>query len=252
MKYIIFTLVCLFSLSLTAQQAEVAISYEIEQINQDEAQMHLYLQSLRDQERTVRAINFSLALPAGCVEITGQQSIFSEAWTEHLQEVQLIEGLELSYDDWQYSSRWQFGTADPGLPGTTPIIAPSQDEVALHIMKINLRGNCVDKLHFEQQQENPINQMGDSEVRPIHWTVIQPEIEVSVAGLQLYVFPNPTPDKLYVEGEGSMESKVNLVLSTIDGKQIASQQLKPTQAARATFDLSQLAAGMYMIQITPE
>jgi len=253
MKYILFTCCFLFSLALSAQQAEVAISYEIDQITESEAKMHLYLHSLTDQEQAIRAINFSLALPEGCASITGQQSIFSDAWTDYLQEVQLIDELDLNYNNWHYSSRYQFGAADPGLPGTTAIIAPAQGQAALPIMTISMEGSCVQQMYVEQQQENPINQMGDADVMPLGWAVIHPETELEIeAGLTMNIFPNPTPDRLHIELDGTRDQAIHFAITNIEGKQIASQQLEAQEEGKLSFDLSDLAAAMYMLQITQE
>jgi len=248
MKYILFFLVTLFSLSLTAQDAEVVLSYEIEQSTTNKSQMLIYLHSLSHKDQSIKAINFSVVLPTTCVKVIGQQSIFTEAWTDHLQEVQIINNLDLTYGDWHYSSRWQYGSADPGLPGTTAIIAPAQDKPSILMMTLDLEGTCTDKIYLEQQYENPVNQIGDANVKPLAWTVIAPKTKLELEGLELDFYPNPTRDHLYVNVKGKRDHPLTFFLTNTEGRQLNHVVLKKNQESSFSLNLSKFSASMYLLQ----
>lgn len=250
MKKLIYIIPLLFLGSLLPAQ-EVAISYEIVQSTENQATMQVYLQSLTDQDQAIKAINFSLALPENCVKITGQQSIFSDAWTDYLQEVQMIDQLDLSYNNWHYTHRWQYGAADPGMPTTTAVIAPAQGKDALMIMEIDLEGSCVDKLYLEQQAENAVNQMGDGNIFPIEWTVIHPKTDLAIQeGLSLEIYPNPVQDYLNLHFDGYRELKYQFELSTLDGKSLQRSELQPQISDDLRINMSNLPAAVYILSIS--
>jgi hypothetical protein len=250
MKKIIY-IIPLLLLSMTLPAQEVAISYEIDQKTDNQATMQIYLQSLTDQDRPVKAINFSLAMPEGCVKIAGQTTILSDAWTDYLQEVQMTDQLDLNYNNWHYSHRWQYGNADPGLPGTTAIIAPAQGQNPLRIMQINLEGSCADKLYLEQQAENPVNQMGDENVLPIEWTVFHPKTDLSLQeGLRLEIFPNPVQDHLTLHFEGLRELDYRFELATMDGKMLHADELQAQVSDDLIINMSHLPAAVYILSIS--
>lgn len=244
-------IILLFSLGALLQAQDVAISYEILPQNQNQATMQLYLQSLTDQDQAVKAINFSLALPEGCAKITGQEGVFSKSWTDFLQEVQIKDGLDLNYNNWNYSQRWQYGSADPGMPNTVPIIAPAQDSEPLLIMTIKLEGGCTDKVYLEQQGENPVNQMGDDNILPISWTVFHPKTELDLSEtLQLEVFPNPVADDLYIFFEGIREVDYQIELFSIDGKTLEKRVLSLGDAGNLEINVAHLPAAVYLLSIS--
>lgn len=229
---------------------EVAISYEIKSQGLDQATMQLFLQSITDQDQPIRAINLSMALPTGCAKITGQKSIFSDAWTDFLQEVQVTDKLDLTYNNWSYSQRWQYGSADPGLPSTTPVIAPAQGKNPLMIMEISLAGNCIDKLYLEQQVENPVNQMGDENVLPINWTVIHTNTEMELGqGLIINVYPNPVVNTLHVSFDGERTDDYEFELFSIDGKRLMAGELNEPGNDELVFDLHHLPAAVYVFSV---
>ncbi len=247
--YFILSLFLLLGGLMKAQ--EVAISYEIVPQTDNSSIIQLYMQSLTAEDQPIRAINFSLAMPAGCATITGQAAVFSDSWTDFLQEVQLTEKLDLTYNNWHYSQRWQYGSADPGLPNTTPVIAPAKGEDRLPIMQIMVEGSCADKLYLEQHVENPLNQMGDGDVQPIDWTVVHPKTELELEeGLLMKVFPNPVVDKLLVKFEGARDQAYSFSLYTLDGKYLMGTQLGMNEAEEVQMDMTQLPAAMYLLQIS--
>ena len=236
---------------LPAQQ--VAVSYEIEQQDGDKATLQVYLQSLSDEARAIGALNFSLAMPAGCIRVTGQESMLSEAWTDFLQEVQLVEELDLNYGNWHYSQRWQYGSADPGMPATAAILAPAQGEAPLRVMEISLEGNCADKLYLETQEENNLNQMGDGGMQPIDWVVIHPKTELELAeGLKMNIFPNPVVKELSIEANGLRENAYQITLSSMEGRQIWTQEWPASGPSTWTTDLGELPAAVYLLSISSQ
>jgi len=244
-------IILLFSVGALLQAQDVAISYEITPQNENQASMQVYLQSLTDQDQTINAINFSLALPEACVKISGQEAIFSETWTDFLQEVQMKEGLDLNYNNWHYTQRWQYGSADPGLPTSTTVLAPAQEKEPLLIMKINLEGSCTDIVYLEQESENPVNQMGDENVLPIAWTVFHPKTELELSeSLQLEVFPNPVEDALHVSFDGVMDADYQIQLSTIDGKMLDKRVMKMNEGSDCQFKVDHLPSAVYILSVS--
>lgn len=252
MKKILYILP-LFLLSSMLSAQEVALSYEITPQLNNQATMQIYLQSMTEQPKAIRAVNFSIAIPEGCAKITGQEGIFTEAWTDFLQEVQMTDKLDLSYGNWNYSHRWQYGSADPGMPGTSAIMAPAQGEAALEIMKINLEGTCVDKLYLEQQSENKVNQIGNGDILPINWTVIHPKTDLELQeGLKLEIFPNPVQDDLKLSFNGVREFTYQFELSTLDGKMLGQYELEPQASEELQIPMSHLPSAVYVLSISTE
>lgn len=215
--------------------------------------MKVYLQSLTDQDKAIKAINFSLALPEACVKVTGQEALFSETWTDFLQDLQYTEHLDLNYNNWHYTRRWQYGNADPGMPNTAPVLAPAQGSDPLMIMQIELEGNCADQVYLEQQAENPVNQMGDENVQPIAWTVIHPKTDLTLEeGLKLEIFPIPVEDQLNLHFEGLREQDYHFELFTIDGKKLTEKELQAQVSEDLKIDMSYLSPAVYLLSISKE
>jgi len=235
-------------MSLYAQQ--VAISYEMDPISDQETQLQIYLQSLTEEAQLIRAINLSIALPEGCLEVASYSNVFTEAWTDYLQEVQTNKGVELMYQEKYYSQRWQYGCADPGLPSTSAIVVPAKGEAPLLGMTVTLSGSCLDHFYLEQQTENPLNQIGDTEVQPINWTIIQPETEISIGQEQsIHIYPNPVKDWLNLSFEGNFEEAFEVKLISQDGKTIWMKQLHPLEMPFNRFNLQDLPSAVYLLQI---
>ncbi len=225
-KVLYFILFPIFSLGALLPAQQLAISYEIIPQSDNELVMHVYLQSLTNQDQPIRAINLSLAIPESCVKITGQTAVFSDAWTDYLQEVQITDQLDLNYNNWHYDNRWQFGSADPGLPNTRAIIAPAQDKAALLIMQIRLKGNCTDKLYLENQTQNGLNQVGDAQMQAMEWIIIHPKASIELQnGVSLQAFPNPVNDVLNIHLDGHREHAYSLELFSLEGKMIMQEQM---------------------------
>ena len=250
MKKILFFL-CFLALASLMRAQEVAISYEIVPQGDNQASLLLYLQSMTEQDKAVRAINFSLALPEGCVDVTGQKAVFSDAWTDFLQEVDMTEGLDLSYANWHYSRRWQYGSADPGMPNTTAIMAPAQGKEPLFVMEISLEGSCTDQVYLEHQSENPINQMGGGDIRPINWTIVHPNTELELnEGLRLNIYPNPVQNDLHVKFEGQRDQAYHFELYSIDGKRLYSRIWSLDEGNAWALPMTELPAAVYHLSIS--
>jgi hypothetical protein len=248
MKTLISIFFCLV-LSFSALGQDVAVSYEILPQDENQAVTQVYLQSLTDQDQTIRAINLSLALPEGCARVVDQNTAFAEAWTEFLQEVKVNDEVDLSYNNWHYSHRWQYGNADPGMPNTAPVLAPAQGNPPLQIMQIKLEGTCTDKVYLEEQAENQVNQIGDEKISPIEWTVIHPRTELELApGQRLEIFPNPVVNTLQVKTVGQHDFPYHVELFTVDGKSIFRSNLSDTDALQ--IDMTTMPAAVYMLSIT--
>jgi hypothetical protein len=249
----IFFFFLMLSLGLSLQAQEVAVSYEIEKNGTDKSSLVVYMQSLTDQDVSIKAVNFSLALPEGCVFVTGQQAIFSSVWTDFLQESSLTTGLDLNYNNWNYNHRWQYGNADPGLPETTPLIVPANSKERLYVMEIQLEGSCADRVYLEQQGENRLNQMGDNDVLPIGWTVVHPRTELEIAeGLSLTVFPNPTRNAVTVTWNGPREVDYSFQLYNALGQLAQEGMILQSDPNEQIVDLSAYAQGTYYLKLAAQ
>lgn len=253
MKTLTHILIFLLALSTTLQAQQIAVSYEIEPNGTDKSTLVLYMQSMTDQEVEVKAVNFSLALPEGCAHVTGQQAIFSDVWTDFLQSSSFTADLDLSYGNWNYGHRWQYGNADPGLPETTPLIVPAQSKERLYVMEIQLEGSCADRVYLEQQGENRLNQMGDLDVLPIDWTVVHPRTELEIAeGLSLTAFPNPTHHVVTVTWNGPRAVDYSYQLYNTLGQLTQEGTLLQSDPSDQVVDLSAYAQGTYYLKLTSQ
>ncbi len=230
---------------------DIVLSYELKPVADDQYTLQVYMQSMSDQDVALGAINFSLALPAGCVQVMDQKSIFDDSWTSYLESVKSVPNLDLTYGNWHYSQRWQYGNADPGLPTTTEVVAPARQKEALKIMEISLKGSCADQLYLEQQAENGLNQMADAALKPITWTVAHPETELAIeGGLMMKVYPNPVGDLLNIHFEGERETALELELFSVEGKSMMRRRVDKYAGEEFTFNLADLPTGVYMLAVS--
>jgi hypothetical protein len=252
MKKTIFLLLLLSS-GLLLRAQEVAVSYDFEPIDEQRQTLRVYLQSTTEAAKTLRGINLSFAMPEGCVSLGEAQSLFRENWTEYLEENRQVADLDLSYGNWQYSQRWQYGNADPGLPATSPIQVPGSAEDRLLVLQVEVSGSCVEQLHLESQAENSLNQFGGANMQPIPWTVSHPRTEISLQeGLSLAVFPNPTHKLVKLQFDGLKDRDYNFQLSSTTG-QILQQGVILSNEMNQEIDLGRYAQGVYYLSFsTPE
>jgi len=247
-KLIILYLNLAFGLCVFGQQ--IAVSYEVDPVSDQEALMHIYLLSLTENPQQIQAINFSLALPENCLKVESYNNLFVEAWTDYLQEVQIKNNLDLSYNNTFYQQRWQYGCADPGLPGTAEIIIPASDEAPLLAMTLSLKGSCLDEFYLETQEENPINQIGNISMEPVPWIVIYPSTDIEFNSRQeVKIFPNPVEDKLNINFNGDFQ-EMQIGLTDQTGRIIRSKRINPFENPNNQFDLQELATGVYLLTIT--
>lgn len=243
-------IIFIFLLSLTTGFAQdVAVSYQFLSDEGQKHRMQLFLQSLDENPVDIHAVNFSISFPEGCVKILGQQGIFVDSWTDYLEEERLIEDLALTYGNWHHGFRWQYGVADPGLSETVGIIAPARHEEPLFIMEVLLEGTCPEQLYLEHQTENVMNQIGDSDMKPLDWIVVHPRKELSLSDeLKVSIFPNPTSGPIGLEFIGFKDSDFEIKLYDMHGKLIEHKRLKESETY-ISFDLSNHADGMYFLDI---
>jgi hypothetical protein len=251
MKNIIYIIFAFIGCSPLLGQ-DLVLSYEVNPVSEDQTSFSIYMQSMTDADQPIGAINFSLALPEGCVEVLDQQSIFSDAWTHYLENVKLIPQLDHSYGNWNYSHRWQYGNADPGLPTTLEVVAPARSKDMLKIMELSLKGTCADKVYLEQQHENSLNQMGDANLKSLSWTVVKAKTELEISENQwLKAYPNPVEDFLNVDLEGFEDQELWMELNSIDGKTLMVRTLDKYADKSLQLNVSHLPSGMYWLQLSP-
>jgi len=78
---------------------------------------------------------------------------------------------------------------------------------------------------------NPVNELAENTIAEVR------------------VFPNPTNDLFIVQAIGLVESNLELTLSDVQGKKVATQVILPG-STMAFFDVSTLYAGTYFISYT--
>ena len=135
----IWVLLLLLTSSLSAQELEV--SYEVLPQAADKHLVRVYVQSTSEQPLDLRAVNFSFAFEGKCAALETFESIFDQSWTRHLVENQQYGELDLHYDQAWYSTRLQYGNADPGLPATAQLTAPAKGEAPLQVMELTFTGS---------------------------------------------------------------------------------------------------------------
>jgi len=233
---------------LFAQQ--VVVSYDFEQFNENETLLKVYLQSDESAPQIVRGINLSFVLPEGCVTVTSFESLFTESWTEYLEDAQLFKGLALSYGSWEYSQRWQYGNADPGLPATTEIEVPGTNEERLQVLELTLEGSCAEQLYLETQAENRLNQMGDEVMTPISWVVQHPRSEISLGDeLSLHVYPIPSRKYVNLKFEGTRLDNYQYQLSSANGQLLQQGEILRAEVQPIVLDLSIYSQGVYFLKL---
>ena len=173
MKYFTtFSLAILFACLLPGMKAQdVLISYTVKEIHSELQQIEIAARSASSESISLKAINLSFAFDLSCAHPSGYQSIFTDAWTPYLENAKIHTELELPYRAENQSARWQYGSADPGLPATAAISLPSREEAGFPILSISMEGSCARDFYLESQQQNSLNQFADDNMKLISYEV---------------------------------------------------------------------------------
>lgn len=222
-----------------AQAQDLKIVYEL-----TPGQLNLYLRGVGHTE-AVRAVNFSLAMPAACTAGTVKYNMFQDVWTNMLEEAkgQKISGL--SYNGQSFGYRWQYGNADPGLPHTAPIAVPAEQEIL--VMQVAIDQGCIAALRLEHERENPLAQIGNVVMEPMPYEIeLRNLLPDPTAGWGINVSPNPVRNQTIASFNGNATGNYDLKLYDLNGKQL--QAFRSEDGAPVTLDMSRLAQGVYLLE----
>jgi hypothetical protein len=79
---------------------------------------------------------------------------------------------------------------------------------------------------------------------------LEDELALGLENLQLY--PNPSSGKIWVSSQLSSTQSLNLQVLDVYGKQLKEVQLQQTRELQVSFDLSEVASGVYFLRISDE
>jgi hypothetical protein len=166
----------LFLLMLSGLQAQVLeLRYQTEAVAENQWETTLSLQALQEDSLIVRAVNFTFLSDSNCAHFLQKTSLLAEAWSATLERSVLRVADSCSYGDRTYNQRLTYGIAEPlGMPGTHSIKVPGSQGKGLPVMRVRYEGSCGQHIYLEDEQENPVNQMGDQNFNPMVYRIKRP------------------------------------------------------------------------------
>jgi len=231
---------------------DVRLSYTLH-TSEEGTSLEVYAESYTESSVDLSALNVSVAHNAGCEVVGTAQSMLLESWTDYLAQATHAEELKLTHNDEAFSQRWQWGSADPGLPQTSVVtLAPAGTKTL--ILTQQFKGDCQD-LYLEHVSENPLNELGDVDMQEMDYVIehpqrtAKPQLDVSIAA-----FPNPTTDFVTLEATGLSAGTYTVRITDANGR-LVQKQTKTFEAGDATtvtLDMRNEAAGVYIIDLVNE
>lgn len=228
---------------------QVRLSYELVATDAG-TDVLVYAESYTESSVDVSALNLSVAYNIGCEVVDNAESMLLESWTDYLAQSADVHELKLAHSGELFSRRYQWGSADPGLPQTTALTVSPQGQRML-ILTQSFTGNC-DDLYLEHSSENALNQIGDAEMQPMDYVIEHPNRPTKVApSFTLEAYPNPTTDFVTVKAEGIAAGDYRLQLTDAAGRlvQTESRSFEAGQATEVTVDLRRHADGVYILNL---
>lgn len=251
-KIVTLLLWSLLAVNLPAQQ--LTVSYEIDDLGNDQHLVRVYLQSTSSEQLRLGAINLSVAYDGECLTLKGTETMFDANWTTHLVDNQLYTDMALFHESALLDTRLQYGNADPGLPMTTAIIVPAESETPLQVMELTFEGACSETIYLEHVSENPLNQYADDLFRSIDYEVVHPQRTTTsvdedlTSSLEVTAFPNPTEGPVTVTFEGEIPpGKYQFLLIDSQGRTLI--KTKRTLARAYELTLAAYTEGVYYLEI---
>lgn len=189
-SYLFFTFTALLLLALHSSFAQdVRLSYSVDQISPEIHKIEIAAQAASNDQIALKEVNFSLAFDLSCSHPTGYQTMFTDTWTTYLENAKVSPGLVLGHRSEQISARWQFGSADPGLPATSIVDIPLSSEEPLPIISITFEGKCSHDIYLESQSQNSLNQFADEQMKMLDYEVVHPVTHVPFEFVSVDAFP---------------------------------------------------------------
>lgn len=115
-------------------------------------------------------------------------------------------------------------------------------EVIDSIVKIEMQANVV-----EDPNGDP-NAFTEIAISYCEETITSLELENNP---QINIFPNPTYDYFKIESEG-LQGKLLIQVRSVSGKMLLEESIEAPNLSSTNFDISSLASGVYLLQITQE
>jgi hypothetical protein len=241
--------------SLAAQEVSLCYQSRFDSLAQRDT-LDVYLQSLSSDSVGLRAVNFSFVYRDSCATFDTLISSFRGAWGGFLEQTQL-DTVAISYQGKSFDRRLKHGNSDPGIPMDTIIWVPPAGDSILAV-RVFFHNQCRDEVYMENQQQNPVNQLGDTSFTPLDYLVencIPPDtmgndsMNMSL-GHQLAwgisLFPNPTSNQLYLTSDQPLPEVRNVRLYTAQGQEIPIDgRLQVLSRRRYQLDLQGLPTGVY-------
>ena len=245
----------LLLLAMASQAQLVRVLYEVVP-NGENHTVKVYLQSTSEQEVALRAVNLSAAVPASVTVKAVEQAAFVESWTDYLEESRSQKELTLSYDGMDLSQRFQYGNADPGLPATHALIVPSNQDEPLLVMEMQLAGQGSAMAYLEHESENPLNQLGCKNLKPVSYVIEHPKREGPVSegnpALQkgMVLYPNPAKDRVSLRMTGPWEGEYHYTVSDVLGRILFEANVPQDLVGKEiSLDLNNWAEGTYFVNL---
>lgn len=181
-------------------------------------------------------LNYStFAIP----ELQGFSGSSNKQWIDSYIDLSDYAGQEISV-------RFRFGcndntAADVGGPGWYV------DDVEL--IDLNSFGSfaCISSSAEDDEQcSNPLEMIVNAT------DAVNTDDPILLESLEIHVGPNPTSNYFTVDIRNEKSIPLQLALTSIDGKHIATQYMANSNHSRRTFDTSQLGSGLYILSIRSE
>jgi len=170
------TIICLFLLLLSfasTKAQNLTISYEQTALEEGKSVTNIYMQVGEEDSTIIRAVNFSFLMDKSCASFVERQSVFTENWSRFLERQVPMDSLER--DAGKYNHRLLYGIAEPqGMPGTRSLKIPGTKDKPMLVLSMTWKGSCANDIRMEDEAENAINQIGDTNLRPIPYQLEHP------------------------------------------------------------------------------
>lgn len=132
----------------------------------------VYMRSHKPVTQDIAAVNFSFAFQNSCLAFqSNNDNVFLAAWTNFLENGQVITILPTTYQGNIYDKRYQYGNSN-GFIGFYPIITlPDSNSSPMLVMKVAFSGTCASLVYMENENENPFNQIADENLFAIPYII---------------------------------------------------------------------------------
>ncbi len=161
---------CLFFLCFwfTAGYGQkLEISYQHIQLEGDVWETKVFMQALAEDSMIIRAVNFSFLADKSCASFQKRNALFPTYWSKFLERQVEMDSVDIHIGEKSFNHRLLYLIAEPiGLPGTETLKIPGSQAEPLQVLSFIYKGTCANAIMMEDEAMNPINQIGDEDIRP--------------------------------------------------------------------------------------